>query len=462
MDNRSFVPLPRSTPQQQAVSAVQLDRFERALARCDVTLRGYVLLRNGQLVRQRFWAPYEPEDKAYVYSMTKSFTATAVGLLVDDGELTLESRVVDYFHDVVPAGDDHWSGLRVQDLLAMASGHTTDTIDALLAARDGDWVRAFFRVAAQLTPGERFVYNSGASHVLSALVQRVAGEKLADFLQYRLFDQLGFDTVYWDDSPTGETVGGWGLMLRAEDAAKLGQLYLNGGLWNGRRILSETWVEQATRSHSDTAKPGEAFDWTLGYGYQFWMGRHNSYRADGAYGQFCIVLPEQLAVLVLLGECGDALPVLGCVWQQLLPALTSTTSSLEKHIDNKEYRLEDNQKALQTLRLCFMADRCLIFLCDADGTQAQLSAGRGAWLTTEGCFPLGRQAFVPTPTLTRRHTVSACFHWTDAQTLLVQLQYRESPHSDRLIITIDGDAVTLLCPGNQTGARSVRLTGIAL
>jgi CubicO group peptidase (beta-lactamase class C family) len=239
-----------------------------------------------------------------------------VGLAIGEGKLSLDDRVLSFFPDDAPAEpSENLRAMRVRDLLTMSTGHESEPI----LTAEKPWVRSFLAHPVPRPPGTHFVYNSTATYTLSAIVQKVTGQKLLEYLQPRLFEPLGIENAQWDDSPQGISVGGWGLRIRTEDIAKFGLLYAQRGRWNGRQLLPETWADQATAKQvANGTDPGK--DWTQGYGYQFWRCRHGAYRGDGAFGQFCVVMPEFDAVLAMTADTKDMQGQLNLVWEHLRPA----------------------------------------------------------------------------------------------------------------------------------------------
>ena len=310
-------PLPRSTPEAQGVSPAALRAFVEAADQKVGTMHSFMLVRHGQVVAEGWWKPESPETPHVLHSLSKSFTSTAVGLAIGEGKLSLDARVLSFFPDDAPAEpSENLRAMRVRDLLTMSTGHESEP----KLTPETPWVRSFLAHPVPRPPGTHFVYNSAATYMLSAIVQKVTGEKLIDFLKPRLFEPLGIENPQWDESPQGINVGGWGLRVRTEDIAKFGLLYARNGRWDGRQLLPETWAQQATAKQvangSDPTK-----DWTQGYGYQFWRCRHGAFRGDGAFGQFCIVLPEFDAVLAMTADTKDMQGQLNLVWDHLLPAL---------------------------------------------------------------------------------------------------------------------------------------------
>ena len=229
-----------------------------------------------------------------------------------------------------------WPALSVRHLLTMTTGHAVDTWPFLVGRSDGDWIRAFLEVPIVHPPGTHFLYNTGASYILAAIVQKTTGLKLMEYLQSRLFDPLGIQNATWQESPQGIAVGGYGLSLKTEDLARFGQLYLQKGRWGDRQILAEAWVEAATSAQVSERNNNAQSDWAQGYGYQFWRCRHGAYQASGVFGQGCLVLPQQEAVLVLTGgiDILEVQQLLDLVWTVLLPAFEPEQPAAEAALQN--------------------------------------------------------------------------------------------------------------------------------
>jgi CubicO group peptidase (beta-lactamase class C family) len=211
--------------------------------------------------------------------------------------------------------------MTVRDLLTMTCGHDVEPKGS--AANGGSSVKLFLSHPVPHKPGTHFVYNSMGSYTLSAIVTKVTGQTTLDYLKKRLFEPLGIEhSVKWDHSAEGVPQGG-GLSLCTEDIAKFGQLYLQKGKWNGKQVISQKWIEQATSKQVPNAPkdPSKSnIDWVQGYGFQFWQCTHNAYRGDGAGGQFCIVIPEKDAVIAITADTGNMQVELTVVWDKLLPA----------------------------------------------------------------------------------------------------------------------------------------------
>ena len=427
MSETSFA---RSRPVDEGVSQVSLTRFIQALDSSDAYVRGFVLLRHGKIVAEKYWEPYTAEHKNWVYSASKSFTATAVGMAFDDGLLGLDDKVLSFF-PALKTGDlsEYAKAMRVRDLLCMATGHSDDTTVPVLFS--GDWEKAFFSVPIEHEPGAHFLYSSGASYMLSSIVSRVAGKNAFEYLRERLFAPLGFGDVAGDLNPAGVFTGGWGLMVCLEDLAKLGQLYLNKGVWEGKRVLSEEWVAMATAKQSDNncgGRENEAVDWRQGYGFQFWLCQHGAFRADGAAGQYCVVMPEQDAVLALMSEVEDMQKILDIVWDVLLPGLSNTYAEREAALQGACFRLRGDSEDMETARFRFTAQGLLLEM-EGGGETCSIESGRGLWKDCVSTLPFGEMTFIPMFALSGMpKKVSSVFHWRDPDTLEITWAYLETPH----------------------------------
>src|SRR5262249_18720613 len=241
-----------------------------------------------------------------LFSLSKSFTATAVGLAIAEGKLSLDDDVLRYFPDDAPESTSkNLKSMRVRGLLRMSTGHQAEPG----RPRAKPWTRTFLAQPVPHKPGTHFLYNTSATYMLSAIVQKATGTTVLDYLRPRLFDPLGIENPTWETSPQGITVGGSGLSIRTEDIARFGLLYLQRGTWNGKQVVPAAWVEAATACQTANGSDPRS-DWDQGYGYQFWRCRNHAFRGDGAFGQFCIVVPEQDAVIAITSGVKDMQSVL--------------------------------------------------------------------------------------------------------------------------------------------------------
>jgi len=306
--------LPRATPESQGVSSAAVLEFIDALDQIDA-VNSVMLLRNGRVITEGWWTPYDAASNHELYSLSKSFTSTAVGFAVTEGRLSLDDEVLKFFPEDAPAEPSaNLKAMRVRDLLTMSTGNQDETS----SAPDQVSARTFLAHPVPHKPGSHFRYNTPATFMLSAIVQKQTGQTVLDYLQPRLFEPLGIRNPVWNTNHQGISLGGYGLRVTTEDIARFGQFYLQKGEWRGRQRLPAAWVDLATsRQMSNGSNPRS--DWDQGYGFQFWRCRHGAYRGDGAFGQYCIVFPEQHAVLAITSGLRDMQAVLDLVWDKLLP-----------------------------------------------------------------------------------------------------------------------------------------------
>lgn len=257
------------------------------------------------------------------HSVSKSFTCMAIGLALAEGTLTLESRLSDYFTSPTPAS--HLTAfppadLTLYDLLRMSSGHDVPVLWAEERATlpEKDWAKYYMSLPLNRVPGETFTYSSADTFMISAMFQAASGQTVKDYLIPRLFEPLGISNVEWETSPLGITLGCAGLQLTNEELGRFGQLLLQEGYWNGKQLIPAEWIRLATAQQIPT--PGDG-DWGQGYGYQFWRCSHNAYRADGANGQLCVVLPELASVVAINSDEQNMQAILDSVWSDILPIL---------------------------------------------------------------------------------------------------------------------------------------------
>lgn len=459
-------PLPRSTPEAQAIPSRALLAFVDAAERAALELHSLMLLRRGAIVAEGYWEPYRAEQPHMLFSLSKSFTSTAIGLLVGEGRLSIDDPVLSFFPDEAPvAPSANLRAMRVRHLLTMTTGHDTDP--TFRTRQPGfTWAKAFLAEPVDHEPGTHFVYNSIATYMLSAIVQRIAGERMLEYLRPRLFEPLGVAGPTWEQSPEGVDTGGWGLSIRTADIARFGQLYLQQGVSHGRQIVPAEWVADATAAQVPNG-PSSNVDWAQGYGYQFWRCRHGAYRADGAFGQFCVVMPEQEAVLAITAGVANMQAVLDLVWEHLLPTMgTGTlpadaparraleerlaglrlgpaagepTSSLASQLSGRDVAVDANDDGITALRFDFGAEADTLTIRGARGVQS-IHLGHGRWERGEGTVLRPREAPIQSaPT----EKLAASGAWGDDRTYVADLVWYETPFRRRLTCRFDGDRVVV-------------------
>jgi CubicO group peptidase (beta-lactamase class C family) len=455
--------LQRATPESQGIPSSAILRFVEAVESQIHEFHSFMLLRHGKVVAEGWWSPYGPTSPHMLFSLSKSFTSTAVGLAASEGHFSIDDPVLSFFPDERPAEvNEHLAAMRVRHLLSMSTGHADDTMPHLDRQKNGNWTQGFFDVPVVYEPGTHFLYNTGATYMLSAIVQKTTGQKLIDYLKPRLYEPLGIDTVSWDESPQGISAGGFGMSTTTEAIARFGQLYLQKGVWNGRRLLPEGWVEDATAFHIANGDGG-ASDWAQGYGYQFWRCQHGAYRGDGAFGQYCVVMPEQDAVLAVLSGLGDMQQPLNLVWDILLPAMGTdalpddpaaqetlsrklsglsmspvagaTASPMVSNVSGRTYHLSANELGFETVALEMTDSGCTMTVQKAGSTQ-RINGGYGAW--AQGETMLFNEPWRPQP---RRTAASGAWTADDTFTMLVRLY--ETPFYQTMTFRFTGNTMTL-------------------
>ena len=339
-----------STPEVQGMSSLNILKFINRLETEVDAVHSFMIIRHGKLVSQGWWYPYQADVPHMMNSVSKSFISTAIGFAIQENIISIDDLVISFFPKKVPDNYSwHWNEMRIKDLLAMNTGHVKQPIPiAMYSGKVGwnsdiqnelgdidwntDWVKYFFDSKVDFMPGTHWMYNTMASNVLAAIIKKTTGQDVVDYLDSRFFKPLGIEKPAWDKFLGGNT--GWGICAKTEDIAKLGQFYLQKGKWNGIQLLNADWIDLATSKQSSNGSNPDS-DFTQGYGYQFWLSRHNSYRADGLFSQFSLILPDQDLVIAIPSGANDMVGVMNIAWETLLAELSE--SSLPD--DKKNYNL---------------------------------------------------------------------------------------------------------------------------
>jgi len=456
LDMRNENQLPRSTPEAQGIASLAILNFVETVEQTLDALHSFMLLRHGQVVAEGWWAPYAPQEPHMLFSLSKSFTSTAIGLAVAEGRLSVDDPVLPFFPEDAPTEvSENLAAMQVRHLLSMSTGNEEDTTRYLHIAPDGNWVKAFLARPVERTPGTHFVYNSGATYMLSAIVQKVTGMTLVEYLRPRLFTPLGIEHATWESCPRGINVGGWGLNITTESIARFGQLYLQNGMWQGQQIVPAAWVAAATAKQVSNGDNPES-DWAQGYGYQFWRCRHGAYRGDGAFGQYCLVLPEQDVVLAITSGLGNMQAPLDLVWQGLLPAMRATalpedaaahaalqqklgtlafspvqgapSSALMAKLSGRAYHFDTTEQPdspmgepkLEAVTFGFAQDNTTLTLRNPQGEQT-IRVGSGEWLT--GTMQIHRRGTLP---------IVASGAWAANDTYVAKIYFYQTPFSETI------------------------------
>jgi CubicO group peptidase (beta-lactamase class C family) len=450
--------LERAQPREVDVDAATVEAFLDDAAASGLEIHGLMLHRCGRVVAEGWWWPYRADRPRIMHSVTKSVMASAIGMALDEGRFKLQDKVVAFFPEYLPAVvDDKLAAMTIEDLLTMRTGHAAETSGAIWRGIQTSWTAEFFRIPVVYPPGTTYMYTSAASYMLSAILTRVTGQTLHDYMKPRFFAPLGITGEQWDLGPDNINPGGNGLTMKTADLLKLGVLHAQRGLWHGRRILSEVWINEATRAHGED-----------NYGYQ-WSTAADGYLAIGIFMQFVMVFPQHQATLAVIGAMQEGskafLPVvqrhfprafekmppadeaaLGDARLQARlaavarkPAIASQDSTKPAQISGRTYRVEPNTVGVTAVRFEFEPERC-VFHLTAAGTEYSVVCGLRDWIETKTDVP-GRE--LHHGYYLRSAPVVAGARWLDDNTLEMTWIFAETAFRDTVVCRFDRDRVTL-------------------
>ena len=451
--------LPRSTPADQRVDPAAILSFLDAVdERPDIEMHSLMVVRHGRVVAEGWWAPYSAGRPQLLYSLSKSFTSTAAAFAQAEGLLDLDDTVISHFAEFdADITDPRSRSVKVRHVASMAAGHTREMLAEAIMRDPEEPVRGFLLIPPDREPGTVFAYSQPCTYALASIIQRNAGMPLTRYLRPRLFDPLGIGPVGWHTFPPGREQGFSGLHARTEDIAKLGLLYLQGGQWEGAQLIGEKWVAEATSQQ--VANPAEPnLDWRQGYGFQFWMSRHG-YRGDGAFGQFCVILPEQDTVIATTACTLDMQALLDAMWDRLLPGLGTVSpgaAAAQDQLSARLARLElpaysgvpapadwdpwtsgpftvaasaagtQGQPFLTSVEVAPQADGWQISLIEP-ANALTFPVGAGAWAVSDHADRNGET--IP---------VAASGGWLDGQRMRAEVIFLETPHRMDITCSLDG------------------------
>lgn len=450
--------LPRGLPSSVGIDGFEVAAFLEAVQQAGLELHGVMLERDGVLVVDAWRWPYDSLTPRVTHSITKSFTACAIGLAIDEGLLRLDDPLAKFFPQAAAgATDPRAAQITVEHLLTMRTGHGGNTSGSIWRGIDGSWVEEFFRIPLTSAPGTDFVYTSAASYMLSAVLTQVAGVTLHDYLKPRLLEPLGFEAQHWDISPEGISPGGNGLTARPVDVLKLAMLHRDGGRWNGEQVLPQAWVEAATR-----AQGGEGSR----YGYHWWTDRPaNGYSAVGVFAQMVAVIPGERATLAVFGAMEKSAQVTPFIDRHLSAALRGEQAGaagderlrevLQRFAEEQPLRslahptqplparmsfaLEANPYGIETLNLLQAGERLVMEWVEATGSE-RIEAGIDHWVAGTSSLP-GAQ--LHHGYALRDAPVVATARWVAADRLELEWVYPRSAFRDRVYLSFAGERVCL-------------------
>ena len=467
--------LPRSAPAREGVSTqAVINMMDSLMALPDCEIHHVMVLRHGRVIAEVHPAPFRAEDSHTLYSASKTFTSLAVGIASDENLLRLDDRVVTFFPDKRPdTVSDNLAAMTVRDLLMMAAGIKPDwTMRNLEGA---DWIKEWLAKPCDEAPGTHFQYDSMCTFMLSAIVQRVTGRTLLDFLNQKLFAPMHITQADWEMSPDGISTGGWGLRVQAETMAKLGLLLMNKGRWEGRQLVSEAYLEEACSPliyYKDRKETDAPTDGNQGYGFQIWQCKWpGAIRADGAFGQYSVVVPQEELVVVILGMIPNGYPELACIWNQLMPGVKGNeplrpekkiqarlnqlcaTAALPlpqgkqqtkkgEQIAGMMMQLDANQHGYKLLTITSAGSLGITY---NNGTVDWLSSGYGKWRYTKmrGFPPYSIYAVNRMRDLRHDFVAASAYAWTSPTTLEVRVHYVNWISATTFTFDFDKNVVTM-------------------
>ncbi|WP_407403839.1 serine hydrolase domain-containing protein [Sodaliphilus sp.] len=440
--------LQRSTPAAEGVDPAAVNRFIDSLQVVKQTdIHHVMVVRHGKVIAEAHPAPYRAEDAHTLYSCSKTFTSLAVGLAVEENRLRLTDRVAAFFPEKLPDSiSPRLAQMTVRDLLIMGAGIKPDWI---MRNNNPDWITEWLAKPVTDEPGTRFQYDSMCSFMLAAIVQRVTGMTMLDYLKKHIFNDMHITEVDWEQSPDGINTGGWGLRLQAESLAKAGILMLDRGKWNGKQLVPAHWIDEAVTAHInyDWVKPCDApTEGNRGYGYQVWRCKNDkAFRADGAFGQYIVCIPEADMVVVITGYSNDGHGELACIWKHLMPGVDNVAGNatiaqqrLEKSCNAAalpvlkgkktgaampaQLNLDANKHGISTIAV---GPDCSMTLAYSDGRRETIALGYGKYLysSLNDVPPYSIEAMDRFKGLKRNFEAAGCYAWTSKQVFAARIEY---------------------------------------
>ena len=388
------------TPEASGIPSKALLKLMQRLDKLEY-INSFMLLRHGKVCLEAYVAPYEATVPHQLFSLSKSFTSCAIGLAQQSGLLAISDPLIKYFPDYADCvTDEKMLKVTLRDLLTMRSGHLSCPTQYFWTSKD--WIKTFLSSKLGAEPGTHFVYNSGATYMLAAIIRRVTGSNVREYLMEQIFEPLNIAPGIWECCPQGINCGGWGLYLTTRDIAKFAQLILQNGRWNDRQLLPADYLQEATGKQADNSS-NTLPDWQQGYGYQFWRSRHG-FRADGASGQYALMLPGEDIAVAITSCAGNMQLILDAVWEELLPALSDsplpenpemyaqlqnfvqtmhlppTQGDFVRRAESQSWTFAENPQKIQSCRLEFSEKACTLTFNGPHGVE-QLRAGFGYFVS---------------------------------------------------------------------------------
>ncbi len=465
--------LPRSTPEEQGVPSKTIAQFFQMIEKKGYDVHGLMMIRNGKVIAEHWWAPYAPQYRHAMYSATKTFTSTAIGFAVQEGLLNVEDKVISFFPDLLPDTiSPQLSKLALKHLLTMSVGHAPTRY----AGSGKSQVRSFLAAPFAYEPGTSFAYNITASHMMSHILTKVSGVSIYEYLQPRLFEPLGIKDVVWEMDNDGIPMGNGGSHMKTSDLAKLGLFLINKGKWNDKQLLNSAWIDSATTPHiyqqPEFTKEeilNAKDDGSQGYGYQIWMGRHNSYRAIGGMNQLIMVIPEYDFILACHSQIRDEAGFNSLIYDMLpsmgdkelkadksfnLKAVIAgyeikrpfkTTGTIKVKMSTRRYQMKENASGIRSVLFRFDASgNCYLTFITA-GAIHNIPFGLNNWLhgVTDRTLSFTGTIYPNTMGVTPAHTAGICSWTADNQLSVYYLSMFNPGSTETIQFTFEGEQLKM-------------------
>lgn len=426
-------------PEDEGVSPQSIIKFLDTCEKEINYLYSFAIVKNTNMLSKGYYAPMAPKIRKIMHSISKSVNSLAIGIIIDEGKLGLEDKVLDYFREKLPEQyDERLEKLRVKHLLMMCSSSAYTS--ASFINQEGDWLTHYFSLIPYSLPGREFHYDTGASYTLSRLITKISGQNTFEFLNERLFKPMGIEDATWLCDKYGNSTGGWGLYLKFPDMVKLGQLFINYGKWEEKQLVPEWWMKEATSNKIET-KNDPGFGWGYGYGYQFWQGPGNTFLAFGVFGQLIVCDPIKNIFVATTGGCSEQEnqrlldiiyeTIISTAVNQPIPrqdeayemlttrisklclplAIGSATCNFESKFFERTYEFESNSCKVNAIQFTRKNEDNIQICINFEEEYVILDAGYKKWITTEATLD------IPMHTL---HSFS--YAWKDEKTLIL-IQY---------------------------------------
>lgn len=419
----------------------------------NVYIHAMNVLKDGEVVLSFAIPPYNSDDRRQVFSMSKSFTSIAVGICYDEGLLSLEDRLEKFFPlECYESGNERSREITISNLLTMSSGHNACSMEAIRNSNNGP--KTFLSIPLDHESGTEFNYNTGATYMLSAIVQKVTGMKLVDYLYDRLFKPLNIPKPYWACSGGNICEGGVGLFISSNDICKFATMLYNNGVYNGKRIVSEEYLALATSKRIIT--PPATIDWIQGYGYQFWINRENGFRADGAFGQLCVILKDRNVAYTILGEVHNMQTEMDLCYEMLDELFEDSIvneNDFERYLsDYYNYdtfcsldisSIYNIDKDYEWIKIKSLGNNLELILKNDHGEQVIRSVC-GGYTKNEGIYAHLIPDFYDSPDRAKyKRIISYSTHYFKNGSLYLVNRYVEYPHTLTWRFDFDGDSVSI-------------------